>query len=407
MAPWLTIVGIGEDGWPGLGREARRAVLAARTLFGGARHLDLLPARVGGRRFAWPAPFSIEAVLEYRGKHDERVCVLASGDPMFFGVGTTFARHLSPEEFTVIPAPSSVSLAAARLHWPLQESATVSLVGRDIDAMRAFVRHGARLFVLGNDGSSPANVAAWLDTRGYGASRMTVFEHLGGVKERRVESMASEWGRAQENASVAALNLITLECIGESFPLELPFTPGLPDDAYQHDGQLTKRDVRAITLSRLAPSRDELLWDVGAGCGSIGIEWMRSHASCRAIAIEHDEGRQRFIEANRVALGVPALHLVKGRAPDALAMLDVPDAVFIGGGLTIPGVVDTCWQRLKPGGRLIANAVTVQSEALLTHWREQHGGELIRLGIAHAQPLGRFDTWRQALPITLLHATKP
>jgi len=203
------------------------------------------------------------------------------------------------------------------------------------------------------------------------------------------------------------LNLIAVECIGECGASHLPLTPGLPDDAYRHDGQLTKRDIRAITLARLAPRPGELLWDVGAGCGSIGIEWMRSHPGCRAIAIEADAGRQRLIEHNRDALGVPALVLVEGVAPAALEGLAPPDAIFIGGGVTVPDMLDTCWSRLKQGGRLIANAVTIQSEATLVAWRERNGGELVRIGVAHAQPLGTFDTWRQALPITLLHATKP
>ena len=400
MSPWLTVVGIGEDGWPGLGRNARQALLAADTIFGGTRHLALLPPRVGGNRRAWPTPFAIAPVLERRG---ERICVLASGDPMMFGVGTSFARELPDEDFSVIPAPSSVSLAAARLHWPLQEVDVVSLVGRPVAGLDTHLHPGARLFVLSSDGSSPAAVAARLAQCGFGASRMSVFEHVGGVRERRIEGVASAW----PPVDVAALNLIAVECIGECGSSHLPLTPGLPDDAYRHDGQLTKRDIRAITLARLAPRPGELLWDVGAGCGSIGIEWMRSHAACRAIAIEADASRQRLIEHNRDALGVPALRIVEGVAPAALEGLALPDAIFIGGGVTVPDMLDTCWSRLKQGGRLIANAVTIQSEATLVAWRERNGGELVRIGVAHAQPLGTFDTWRQALPITLLHATKP
>jgi precorrin-6Y C5,15-methyltransferase (decarboxylating) len=400
MSPWLTVVGIGEDGWPGLGRNARQALLAADTIFGGARHLALLPPRVGGSRLAWPTPFAIAPVLERRG---ERICVLASGDPMMFGVGTSFACELPDEDFSVIPAPSSVSLAAARLHWPLQEVDVVSMVGRPVAGLDTHLHPGARLFVLSSDGSSPAAVAARLAQRGFGASRVSVFEHLGGVRERRIDGVASAW----TPVDVAALNLIAVQCIGECGASHLPLTPGLPDDAYRHDGQLTKRDIRAITLARLAPRPGELLWDVGAGCGSIGIEWMRSHPACRAIAIEADAGRQRLIEHNRDALGVPALGLVEGVAPAALEGLAPPDAIFIGGGVTAPAMLDTCWSRLLQGGRLIANAVTIQSEATLVAWRERNGGELVRIGVAHAQPLGPFDTWRQALPITLFHAIKP
>jgi precorrin-6B C5,15-methyltransferase / cobalt-precorrin-6B C5,C15-methyltransferase len=399
MSAWLSVVGIGEDGWRGLSRHAREALLAADTVFGGNRHLALLPARIGAQRHAWPTPFTIAPVLERRG---ERVCVLASGDPMMFGVGATFAQELHADEFCVIPAPSSLSLAAARLHWPLQEVAVVSLVGRPVAALEAQLHPGARVFVLSSDGSSPAKVAALLTRRGFGASRLSVLEHLGGKQERRIDSIASAW-KAHD---VAALNVVAIECIAENHALRLPLTPGLPDDAYRHDGQLTKRDVRAITLSRLAPEPGELLWDVGAGCGSIGIEWMRSHPSCRAIAIEADGQRQRLIEHNRDALGVPGLQLVEGEAPAALKRLEPPDAIFIGGGVTAPDMLDTCWSRLKKGGRMIVNAVTIQSEATLIAWRALNGGEMTCIGVAHAQPLGAFDTWRQALPITLLHVVK-
>lgn len=402
MSAWLTVVGIGEDGWRGLSRHARQALLAADTIFGGARHLALLPVRLAGERCAWPVPFTIAPVLERRHEK-QRVCVLASGDPMMFGVGSTFARELPDDEFRVLPAPSSLSLAAARLHWPLQDVAVVSLVGRPVAALETQLHPGARLFVLSSGASSPAAVAELLTKRGFGASHLSVFEHLGGEQERRIDRVACAWTAS----AVAALNLVAIECIAQSHARRLPLTPGLPDNAYHHDGQLTKRDVRAITLSRLAPEPGELLWDVGAGCGSIGIEWMRSHPSCRAIAIEADGGRQRLLEHNRDALGVPGLRLVEGEAPGALAGLPEPDAIFIGGGVTAPDMLDTCWSHLKKGGRMIVNAVTIQSEATLVAWRALHGGEMTRIGIAHAQPLGAFDTWRQALPITLLHAVKP
>jgi precorrin-6Y C5,15-methyltransferase (decarboxylating) len=241
---------------------------------------------------------------------------------------------------------------------------------------------------------------------GFGASRMTVFEHLGGERENRIDCRADAW----QCESVSALNLVALTCHadgGRSLPLTLSLTPGLPDDAYENDGQLTKRDIRAITLARLAPYPGALLWDVGAGCGSIGIEWMRAHRACRAIAVEADARRQAFIARNRDALGVPGLQLVAGRAPDALAGLPAPDAIFIGGGVTVPGVLETCWAKLREGGRLVANAVTLQGEAALVDWRARHGGTLTRMTLSEAQPLGGFDTWRAALPITLLEATKP
>lgn len=400
MTPWLTVVGIGEDGFKGLGKNARHALLRAAKIFGGQRHLDLLPPCIRGERQPWPSPFCLESLLSLRG---EPVCVLASGDPMFFGVGASLARQLPAAEMLTLPAPSSCSLAAARMGWPLQDVVTLSVVARPVAALNAQLFSGVRLLVLSNDGRSPAAIAALLRERGFGPSRLTVLEHLGGEVERRIDGIASDWN----DPPIADLNLIAIECIAEPNTLRLSRLAGLPDSAFKHDGQLTKRDVRAITLARLAPIPGELLWDVGAGSGSIGIEWMRTHPGCRALAIEADDGRQALIEHNRDALGVPGLQLVRGSAPQALAGLERPDAIFIGGGVTRAGVLDTCWAELKPGGRLIANAVTLQSEMTLMAWREQHGGELTRIHIAQAQPLGDFDTWRQALPITLLDVTKP
>lgn len=400
MTPWLTLVGIGEEGYAGLGEPARQALREASRILGGARQLALLPDDVPGQRELWPSPFSLEPLLARRGTP---LCVLASGDPMFFGVGASLARQLPVEEMRIVPTPSSVSLAAARLGWALQEVEVLSLVARPLAALQARIFPGARLLVLSNDGDSPAAVAELLRQRGFGPSRLTVLEHLGGISERRLDGLASDWGQPV----VAALNLLAVECIADVDARCLALTPGLADNLYQHDGQLTKRDVRAITLARLAPMPGELLWDVGAGCGSIGIEWMRAHPSCRAIAIEADAGRQAHIQHNRDALGVPALQLVAGRAPEALAGLPAPDAIFIGGGVTVPGVLEQCWASLKPGGRLLANAVTLQSEATLLAWRERSGGELTRIAVAQAQPLGEFDTWRGALPITLLQLRKP
>ncbi|RRV42308.1 precorrin-6y C5,15-methyltransferase (decarboxylating) subunit CbiE [Pseudomonas sp. o96-267] len=400
MKPWLTLVGIGEDGYPGLGKAARRALLAATRIVGAPRQLALLPPCISGEREVWPSPFDLQPLLARRG---EAVCVLASGDPMFYGVGASLARQVSADELQVLPAPSSVSLAAARLGWPLQEAEVVSLVGRPLATLNARFYPGTRLLVLSADGDTPAQVAEALCARGFGASRLTLLEHLGGPDERRIEGLAASWNLPRG----ADLNLLAVECLADTGAQLLPPTCGLPDETYRHDGQLTKRDVRAVTLARLAPLPGELLWDVGAGCGSIGIEWMRAHPTCLAIAIEANEGRQDHIRHNRDALGVPGLQLVAGHAPEALDGLPAPDAIFIGGGVTVPGVLDDCWAALKPGGRLLANAVTIQSEAALVAFREQHGGELLRLTVAQAQPLGGFDTWRAALPITLLTVRKP
>ena len=400
MSPWLTVVGIGEDGFKGLGRNARHALLRASRIIGGQRQLDLLPVCIRGERELWPSPFSLEPVLARRGTP---VCVLASGDPMFYGVGASLARQVAPEELMILPAPSSVSLAAARLGWPLQDVVTLSVVARPLAALNAHLASGVRLLVLSNDGRSPALIASLLAESGFGSSRLTVFEHVGGADEQRIDGVAQAWG----DITIADLNLVAIDCLADANTPRLSRLAGLPDSAFKHDGQLTKRDVRAMTLARLAPMPGELLWDVGAGSGSIGIEWMRAHPSCRALAIEADTGRQTLIEHNRDTLGVPGLQLIRGTAPDALHGLEAPDAIFIGGGVTRDGVLDTCWQHLRPGGRLVANAVTLQSEMTLMNWRAQHGGELTRLHVAQAQPLGDFDTWRQALPITLLDVVKP
>lgn len=401
MSAWLSIVGIGEDGLAGLGEEARRVLDEARVLFGGERHLGLIPERADQQRLPWPSPFSAAyaRVLAHRG---HPVCVLASGDPMLFGIGGRLAEHLPPEEMRVLPAPSSVSLAAARMGWAVQDVRLVPAHGRPLERVHLYLAPGARLLVLSADGRTPGQLAALLTARGFGDSRLTLFERLGGPAERRLEGHAARW--PQEPC--AALNLIAVDCRAGPEARPLSRRCGLPDDAYAHDGQLTKRDLRAATLARLAPLPGELLWDVGAGCGSIGIEWMRADGGCRAIAIEPDAARRALIEHNRAALGVPDLVLIAGRAPGALEGLEPPDAVFIGGGLTTEGVAEGCWAALKPGGRLVANAVTLQSEAYLVDLRGRIGGELTRISVAHAAPLGRFDGWRAAMPVTLLVAVK-
>lgn len=400
-SPWLSIVGIGEDGWEGLGAGAREAIASAELLFGGERHLALVPEHPHQTRHPWPSPFAA-AYARLRAERGRAVCVLASGDPMFYGVGSRLAAEYPPEEWRILPAVSSLSLAAARLGWPLQHTRVIPAHAHALARIQLDLTPGARLLVLSADADTPNQLAALLRERGYGESRLILLERLGGPGERRREGLAADW----QDRPGAALNLVAIDCRG-SGALRLSRRAGLPDTAFEHDGQLTKRDVRAATLARLAPQPAELLWDVGAGCGSIGIEWLRAEASARAIAIEPNETRQALIRRNCEALGVPELHQVVGRAPDALTGLPAPDAIFIGGGLTCTGVVEHCWQALRPGGRLVANAVTLQSEAVLVTLRAEIGGELTRLALAQAAPLGGFDTWRPALPVTLLAVDKP
>ncbi|MEJ5019692.1 precorrin-6y C5,15-methyltransferase (decarboxylating) subunit CbiE [Ochrobactrum vermis] len=402
MARWLTVIGIGEDGLDGLGKTSLVALNSAAVIFGGKRHLDFLSGDITAERVAWPSPFdeAFAMIEAYRG---QPVVVLASGDPMFFGVGATLARHFSSDEMLVLSYPSSFSLAAARMGWPLQDVRTVSVHGRPFELLLPYILPGEKLLVLSNDGSTPAKAAAMLKEKGFGQSSLTVLEHIGGTKERRVQDIADNWSHER----CADLNILAIECVTASEAKVSSPVTGLPDEAFENDGQLTKRDIRAVTLSRLQPLPRQLLWDVGAGCGSIGIEWMRIHPSCRAIAIEGNAQRQAMIERNRAALGVPGLQLVRGEAPFALEGLEAPDAIFIGGGVTDNKVIEICWDALKPGGRLVANAVTLQSEMLLFNWREKSGGELTRIGVAQAGTLGSFDVWRQALPVTIYCGFKP
>ncbi|PSH69246.1 cobalamin biosynthesis bifunctional protein CbiET [Phyllobacterium brassicacearum] len=403
MTQWLTVIGIGEDGYDGLGQNARQVLAGARTVFGGKRHLELLPAEVVARRVTWPTPFSdaYAMLLALRG---EPVAVLASGDPMHFGMGAALTRYVEAEEMRILPAPSAFSLAAAAMGWPIQDIQLLSVHGRPVETLfKAFVP-GARLLILSNDGGTPEQVARMLSQSGFQSARLTVLEHMGSDAERHIEGMASAWGHPR----CADLNVLAVDCgFTASSARAYSTLAGLPDDAFEHDGQLTKRDIRAVTLAHLAPLPGQLLWDVGAGCGSIGIEWMRAHPACRTLAIEADSKRQELILRNSHALGVPDLKLVRGKAPAALAGLMAPDAIFIGGGVTDDGVMQTCWECLKPGGRLVANAVTIQSEMTLIRWRDTYGGDLTKLGVSHAQPLGSFDTWRAVLPVTVYSVNKP
>jgi precorrin-6B C5,15-methyltransferase / cobalt-precorrin-6B C5,C15-methyltransferase len=398
----VSVVGLGDDGWAGLSAAARAVVSGADVVVGSARHLGLIPA--GGERLAWPSPFAVGFVSELAARR--RVCVLASGDPMFYGVGATLVRELGAERVTVVPAPSSASLACARLGWSVQAVPVVSAVGRPLAVLAAELSAGARVLVLSADGLTPGQAAVLLRERGFGTASLTVLEHLGGPAESVWRGTADALAVAPERR-FADLNLVAIEC--GSGP-GLSRVPGLPDDAYTHDGQLTKREIRAMTLAALGPRPGEVLWDVGAGSGSIGIEWMRSHPSCRAVGFEAREDRAERARANAATLGVPGLRVVVGRAPDVLAgdaaPGDRPDAVFVGGGLTVDGVVERCWAALRPGGRLVANAVVAETEAELLRYRASYGGELTRLQVTRATPVGRFTGWRPAMPVTQWAVTK-
>ncbi|MGW0122664.1 precorrin-6y C5,15-methyltransferase (decarboxylating) subunit CbiE [Streptomyces sp. NPDC003327] len=399
----VSVVGIGADGWDGLPEGSRRVLRAAEVLVGGPRQLDLLPAHdCPGERITWPSPLR-PAVPGLLAAHEGRaIAVLASGDPSFYGIGRTLAETVGADRLRVLPHPSSVSYACARLGWPLEAVETVSLVARPLDALTSTLHDGRRLLLLSEGADTPARVAALLTRRGWGASRLRVLEQLGSPRENVLDGTAADWPHAPGDP----LNVIALDCARDPGTLRLGATPGLPDEAYEHDGQLTKRYVRAATLAALAPAPGELLWDIGGGSGSIGIEWMRTHRSCRAVAVEKSPERAARISRNADALGVPGLRVVTAAAPAGLAALDTPDAVFIGGGLTAPGLLDACWDALPDGGRLVANTVTLESEALLADRYRRHGGELIRLAVSAAVPVGGFTGWRQAMPVTQWSVTK-
>ena len=401
MTSWLTVVGMGDDGPDGLAPAARAVVDQARVVVGGQRHLDLLGP--GEReRIPWPRPFNTltETLDRLRGR---TVCVLATGDPTCYGVGSILAGRFGPDAVRIIPAPSAFSLARARLGWAAQQVQALSLHGRPVELVQPFIQPGVKLLALSASADTPGEVARLLCERGYGRSRLAVLSHLGGEAERMHRTTAESYRRGDETAD---LNTLAIECVAEPGAPLAPRTPGLPDELYEHDGQLTKREVRAFTLAALGPVPGQLLWDIGAGCGSIGIEWMRTHPECRAIAIEPDARRIELIASNAAALGTPGLEVVKGRAVPALEGLSAPDAIFVGGGITEPGLLDHCWAALEPGGRLVANVVSIEGESVLDDWQRSHGGSLTRIAITRCEPLGRFRGWRPLMPVTQLAATR-
>ncbi|WP_310414311.1 precorrin-6y C5,15-methyltransferase (decarboxylating) subunit CbiE [Mycoplana sp. BE70] len=400
--PWLTIVGIGEDGLAGLGDAAKAAIAKAEIVFGGARHLELAAAAIIGESRAWLSPFerSVEAVLAARARP---VVVLASGDPFFYGVGVTLSRTIPRAEMTVFPAPSSFSLAASRMRWALQDATCVSLHGRPIDLIRPHLHSGSRILALTSDSDGPRALSALLTQAGFGASALTVLEALGGTRERVSTHRADRFALDETDM----LNVCAVEVAAGAAARVLPFTSGLDDTLFEHDGQITKREVRALTLSTLAPRHGELLWDIGAGSGSIGIEWMLADPSLRAVAIEAVPERTARIRQNAAHFGVPGLAVVESAAPGALVGLAVPDAIFIGGGGSEDGVFDAAIAALKPGGRLVANAVTIEMEAVLLAAHARLGGSLIRIDIARAGPIGQMTGWRPAMPVTQWSWRKP
>ncbi|MEH6630400.1 MAG: precorrin-6y C5,15-methyltransferase (decarboxylating) subunit CbiE [Halopseudomonas aestusnigri] len=416
---WLTVLGIGEEGLDSLTPVARTLLDQATVLVGGERHLSMLnspglnsselsSSGLGNdsrEKMVWGTPFSsmVEKILARRG---EKICILASGDPMCFGVGATFAKRLPLEEMNVVPGISSYSLACARLGWAMMDVDLFTLHGRPLSLMHSHIQPGARLLMLSENAKTPSEVADLLIDRGFGDSKITVLEHMGGTKERIVEGVAYCWS----HPSGADLNTIAVECIPTHRADVLPTVPGLPDDAFVHDGQLTKRIIRSSTLAALMPLPGQMLWDLGAGCGSISIEWMRAARGAKAIAVERQQERVSMIAANAQALGTPYLSIKEKTIPEALDEFTKedarPDAIFVGGGATSDNLFDRCWAALKPGGRFVANVVTLEGEIKLSEWHKKVGGELNRISVSHASPIGPYHGWRPAMPVTQYVVTK-
>ncbi|MDQ3157519.1 MAG: precorrin-6y C5,15-methyltransferase (decarboxylating) subunit CbiE [Actinomycetota bacterium] len=399
----VTVVGIGADGWTGFDAATQSIVLDADVVVGGERHLTMLPPKDGQIRKPWPSPLR-KQLAGFLDSLDGTIVALASGDPLVSGVGTTLINTIGADNVEIIPAISSVALASARMKWAAESVEVVSLVGRDPHNVLRGLAPRRRILVLSGDGSTPGKVAQLLVDAGYGASAMTVLSDLGSPEEQRHESIAAAWTDDAPALNAPALNIVAIECAGDAAPLG--WTGGLPDEAFEHDGQLTKRDIRASALARLAPQPGQLLWDVGAGAASVAIEWMRAHPSCHAIAIESREDRAKRGADNAARLGVPALRVVNGHAPEALEGLDAPHAIFIGGGATEPGVLEACWFALQTGGRLVVHGVTLETESVLAGWYGELGGELTRLHVEHAAPIGSFTGWKPARAITQWSATK-
>lgn len=399
---WLSIVGIGEDGVEGLSSVARRLIGSAELVVGGARHLELAGDLICGRRLAWPSPMN-DAFGEIKRHRGRPVAVLASGDPFHFGVGKQLAAFVPAEEFVCLPQPSAFSLAAARMGWSLQDVALVTLHGRALQGVIRHLQPGARILALSWDSATPAKLAELLNARRMGQSCITVLEAMSGPRERIRDAKAAQF----DIERIVPLNTIAIEVIAEPGATIIGLAPGLDDTLFEHDGQLTKREIRALTLSSLEPRQGQLLWDVGLGAGSIAIEWLLRHPSLKAIGVEARADRADRASRNAAALGVPELKIVQGRAPEALSGLARPDVVFVGGGMMADGVFEAAWSALKPGGRLVANAVSLETEARLADYFGRFGGDLVRLQLARADKVGSKFGWRPAMPVTQWRVSKP
>ena len=390
--PWLHVVGIGEDGLDGLTPATRAVVEAAEVILGGDRHHDL-SGNITAERLSWPSPFNamIETIQGLKGR---RAVILVTGDPLWFSVGARIGRAIPASEIVYHPQLSAFQLAAARMGWSMPDVETLTVHGRPVEQMIAFIQPDQRLLILTTGSDTPGKIARFLSERGFGQSRMTVLAAMGGEREQRFDGTAESWAH-----EVPEFNTLAVECVAAPGAALLPRVPGLPDEMFASDGTMTKQEVRAATLAKLMPMRGALLWDIGAGCGSVGIEWMRAARYARAIGIEPRADRRAMAATNALALGTPGFQIIEGSAPTALADLPAPDAIFIGGGLTAD-VFEAAWSALRPLGRLVANAVTLESEALMLDLYKKHGGQLVKLGVQRADAVGRLTAFRPLMPVT-------
>ncbi len=398
MKPWLHIVGIGEDGMDGLTPATRAVVEAAEVIVGGERH-HALATGIGAERVSWPSPFNalIETLQEKRGK---RVVVLASGDPLWYSVGARIGRSVDPAEIVYHPQVGAFQMAAARMGWSMADLETLTVHGRPVEQMIAYIQPDQRLLILTTGVETPTQIAAFLMARGFGQSKMTVLANMGGDDEARFDGVAESWTH-----EVPPFNTLAVDCIAAPNAALLPRVPGLADELFVSDGTMTKSEVRAATLAKLMPMRGALLWDIGCGCGSVAVEWMRAARYARAIGIEPRADRRAMAAANALSLGAPKLELIDGMVPDALDGLALPDAIFIGGGLSHE-VFTSAWAALRPLGRLVANAVTLESETELVALHNQFGGDLVKLQISRVEPIGPLNGWKPFRPVTQLSLVK-
>ena len=401
VGQWLAILGIGEDGVEGLTRQARALVEEAALVVGGARHLALAEPLIRGERLPWPSPMSsaFPAILARRG---QPVVVLASGDPHCYGVGSALQAVVPAAETLCLPAPSAFSLACARLGWALQDVTTLSFCGRPLEAILPRLQPGARILALSADAATPGALAALLCRYRFGASVLHVLEALGGPRER-IRACTAEVGPPDD---VGPLNLVAVEAVAAADARVIPLAGGLPDAAFEHDGQITKREIRAVTLSALAPCAGELLWDIGCGSGSVAIEWSLCHPANRAIAVEARPERAARAARNALALGAIGVRMVAGEAPAALTGLPVPDAVFIGGGAQDAGLLDAAWDALRSGGRIVVNAIALDTQTLLFATQAQLGGTLTRFAVERLDLVGPMRAFRPAMPVVQWTAVK-